>query len=141
MWLSRDCTVSVYVNIFVYVYINIIIYVFINITVYIFVIIYIINTTYFIYFIINLFKRILYSICIVKKEWKGFKGETTVWTVHAISRYFFTFFNFLCKNICFFQEKNILLKYRDLEKNWKFFNFFEISNYLYKTRMKTLWPL
>ena len=125
MWLSCDCPVPVYVNIFVYVYINIIIYVFINITVYIFVIIYIINTTYFIYFIINLFKRILYSISIVKKEWKGFKGKTTVWTVHAISRYFFTFFNFLCKNICFFQTDFVYLVIERLRKNnWKSFKDF-----------------
>ena len=78
-----------------------------------------------IYFIINLFKRILYSISIVKKEWKGFKGKTTVWTVHAISRYFFTFFNFLCKNICFFQTDFVYLVIERLRKNnWRFFKDF-----------------
>ena len=105
-----DCPVPVYVNIFVYVYIYIYFIVYVNITVYIFITNNIINTTYFIYYIINLFKTLLYSICIVKKEWKGFKGKTTVWTVHAIQRYFSHFLTFYYKNICFFQEKNILLQ-------------------------------
>ena len=63
-----DCPVPVYVNIFVYVYIYIYFIVYVNITVYIFITNNRINTTYFIYYIINIFKKLLYSICIVKKE-------------------------------------------------------------------------
>ena len=104
-----DCPIYVYVNVFVY--INIIIYVFINITVYIFVIVYIINTTYFIYYIINLFKTLLYSICIVKK--KNEKGLREKQQFEQFTQYqdiFSHFSTFYYKNICFFQEKNILLQ-------------------------------
>ena len=94
-----DCPVYVYVNVFVY--INII------------------NTKYFIYYIIILFNILLSSISIVRKEWKGFKGKTEVWTVHAIPRYFFAFsisrFVFSKKSLSNLHKWRLIWKEEDRE--------------------------
>ena len=134
MWLSRDCPVPVYVNIFVYVYINI--------TVYIFVIIYIINTTYFIYFKLIYLKEYYIVFLLLKKNERGLRGKQQFEQFTQYQDIFSHFSTFYYKNICFFQTDFVYLVIERLRKNnWRFFNFFEISNYLYKTRLKTLWPL